>query len=341
MADEFLLLLPRLANKDKTLKDPNTKFFESSKVETELDQDEQQQKPIYYKDLVRQEILEKMDKDTLDEEEVEGERKQINYDELPIAQQEKKAKEEFLKAATIVDESGDVDGLLKKRKRTQEEKDEEQNEYLRFLNERRELKDKGNKLLKNYWLNDSLNEEDKFLRNYIVHKGWVDKEQERAPTYEELVTDADVDDEEILDEQDRFEHVYNFRYEEPDSVFIPTFQRNPVDSVRRPDERRKATREKRKTKKLREQKQKEDEKKHLMKLKQIQIHDRLKTISEISGTTDDKLKNVDLGEAFDPEAHDKQMATLFDDTYYNEKNDQERPTFKDDDLEGEGQKNQI
>jgi len=69
-----------------------------------------------------------------------------------------------------------------------------------------------------------------------------------------------------------------------------------------------------------------------MKLKKVQIYDRLKKIKEISGTTDDHLKNVDLTEEFDPDAHDKQMSDVFDESYYNEA--EEKPEFGEDEDEG-------
>jgi len=72
---------------------------------------------------------------------------------------------------------------------------------------------------------------------------------------------VDVEDNEALHKQDEFESVYNFRFQESGSAHLPTYQRNPTDSVRRPDERRKLKRQKRMENKSREAKQKEDEKK--------------------------------------------------------------------------------
>jgi len=70
-----------------------------------------------------------------------------------------------------------------------------------------------------------------------------------------------------------------------------------------------------------------------MKLKKSQIYERLKTIKEISGTTDESMKNVDLSEDFDPDAYDKQMSTVFGENYYNNVED-EKPVFEDEE-EGE------
>jgi protein KRI1 len=50
--------------------------------------------------------------------------------------------------------------------------------------------------------------------SYVLNRGWVDKKGKQNPTYNEIV-DVDKDmDEQYLDDVDRFESKYNFRYEE-------------------------------------------------------------------------------------------------------------------------------
>jgi len=114
MAAEFMEILPRLAAKDKSLKDPNVKFFEIS--DDDEDQNAEVEKPLYYKDLVRQEIVEKMNKNGADDLEEEDQILKVKNSELSIAQEEEKAKLDFLKAANIEEDSED-DNLLRKRKK--------------------------------------------------------------------------------------------------------------------------------------------------------------------------------------------------------------------------------
>jgi protein KRI1 len=54
------------------------------------------------------------------------------------------------------------------------------------------------------------------LLSYVLNRGWVDKDANKVPSYNEVVDDDDGTDEEeeYLDKVDRFESSYNFRFEE-------------------------------------------------------------------------------------------------------------------------------
>jgi protein KRI1 len=57
------------------------------------------------------------------------------------------------------------------------------------------------------------NSEDAFLWDYILNRGWVDKEAKRMPTYDEIIDEIE-EDEEAVEEADEFERKHNFRFEE-------------------------------------------------------------------------------------------------------------------------------
>jgi len=50
---------------------------------------------------------------------------------------------------------------------------------------------------------------------------------------------------------------------------------------------------------------------------------------------------VNLNEEFDPEAYDKQMASVFDENYYNDAGDQEKPVFDEEEGTNEPQKTKF
>uniref|UniRef100_A0A6B2L1D2 Kri1-like C-terminal domain-containing protein n=1 Tax=Arcella intermedia TaxID=1963864 RepID=A0A6B2L1D2_9EUKA len=325
VAEDFLSLLPKLANRDGSLKDPNVKFFKEEPQK--IIEKQKKQKAYTYKDMVREEVLENLNKQNFTEDDVSHTTKPIDFEEQPIAQKEIIAKKEFLKAAALDDED---DTLLKKRVKSKEEAEKEENEYLKFVQSLRKKKDPSAEVLVNYWTDDkNVDEDEKFLRSYIINKGWVDKNNEEIPTYDEIINEDDEDEKDIQ-QQEKYEEAFNFRFEEPGSTVVPSFPRNPEESARKPDEKRKLKRQRRKEKKDKEKKQKEDEKKHLMRLKKEQIMDRLKIISEITGATDEKLKGIDLDGEWDPEAYDKEMNSVFNNDYYNEQeNEDEKPVFSD------------
>src|SRR5690606_26314823 len=125
-------------------------------------------------------------------------------------------KNEFLKAADgLVNDGDEEDDILNKVERTEEEKEEFENEYKEFLKQQ-ELKAKDDETLKTlsqFWLkDDELDENEKFLRDYIINKRWIIRDKGKDNYYN---VEIDDEDEEALNNQDDFESVYNFRYEEP------------------------------------------------------------------------------------------------------------------------------
>lgn len=165
-----------------------------------------------YKDLVREELMAKAEKRAQGVEEEEEDEAQMS-----AVQKQEKARKALMSA---FDDSDDSEGedILSKRVQTEEEKAAFENEYEAFVaKQAQKAKDEETaRSIHQFWTNkDDLNETDRFLRRFIVDKGWVDKEEQKkkkgvVPTYDEIVKD-DKD----LDNQARFEAKYNFRYEEP------------------------------------------------------------------------------------------------------------------------------
>ena len=77
-----------------------------------------------------------------------------------------------------------------------------------------------------------------------------------------------------------------------------------------------------------QKKQREDEKKHLMKIKKMEIKDRLKLIGHAAGINTDKLmQQLELDDDFDPEKYDDMMEKLFDEEFYDAE-EQDKPQFQ-------------
>jgi len=155
---------------------------------------------------------------------------------------------------------------------------------------------------------------------YILSRGWIDKDANRIPTYKELTADhRDDEDEEFDAKVDEFESKYNFRFEEEGGSQILTHSRNVEGSVRRKDNKRQLQRQSRTQRKSEEKLKREEELKRLKNLKKKEIYEKLHKIKEITGNENVGFDEVDLEEDFDPEKYDAKMNEVFNEEYYSAK----------------------
>ncbi|KAI9303353.1 KRI1-like family-domain-containing protein [Cunninghamella echinulata] len=324
--------------KDPSVYDSSKKFFtdeqfQASKKKWEETQSKlkQQGKKMTLKDFERQMLLEHggyIDEDN--DQQVEEEK------DLTHVEEQAQIKKAFQMAAendqSDDDNDEDGDSFLVKRDKTKSELEDEEDDYRKFLLENLKEDETSANVFKewdNLKDNSNVNPDDAFLMNYVLNRGWVDKKGKTNPTYNEII-DKD-EDEQYLDNVDRFESKYNFRYEEGDSAQIITHARDIPGSVRRKESKRKRERERKKAKKQALKEQKLEEIKRLKNEKRKEIHDRLLEIQKITGTGVTGFDNIDLEGDFDPEKYDEQMAKMFDENYYaNQDNDNEKPVFDDD-----------
>uniref|UniRef100_D8QA87 Kri1-like C-terminal domain-containing protein n=1 Tax=Schizophyllum commune (strain H4-8 / FGSC 9210) TaxID=578458 RepID=D8QA87_SCHCM len=294
---------------------------------------------------------------------------------------------------TAVDSADDEDDLLIPREKTKDELEREEEEYRTFLErevgedlshlvsvesaagtsaaveeaEEESPKKKKKKEKKKAEKGQekgrkSKEEEDhEFLMNYILNRGWMDRESKRIPTYKEVTSskkekgkhraepnssdsesdasdnenakptaDPDIDESDFEEIVDRFESSYNFRFEEPDAATIKTYPRNIETTVRREENPRKEARERKKQRKEEELQRKREEVRRLKALKMKEIRAKLDRIGREGGKDlerDAALQELDLEADWDPEAHDRQMAGLYGDDF---EGDEEKPTWDDD-----------
>uniref|UniRef100_A0AAY5ESM6 Protein KRI1 homolog n=1 Tax=Electrophorus electricus TaxID=8005 RepID=A0AAY5ESM6_ELEEL len=189
------------------------------------------------------------------------------------------------------------------------------------------------KYLKDYWNDPHLDEKESFLRDYILNKGYLDQDKEERWLMQEDVEDSEEEGESFLQKQEEFERHYNFRFEEPGAHKIQTFPRNIATSVRSKDDRRRRKRDEVKERKRKEKEQKRQQLKELKNLKRTEIMDKLKKLQELTGNEQLAFREGDLEGDFNPQQHDRLMQKVFGDEYYAE-NEEEKPQFDDDELEG-------
>ncbi|KZT64882.1 Krr1-domain-containing protein [Daedalea quercina L-15889] len=300
----------------------------------------------------------------------------------------------------------DNDDFLVPREKTKDEIEREEEEYRQFLEREvgddlreivtldtggagggevsgEEAKEEGKEKKKTKKKEDakakkSKEEDQEFLMNYILNRGWIDRSARRLPTYKEIVGskskrkqtkmkgDAGHDglsssaseaseafevksegesgeensvdglDEDEFDEvADRFESSYNFRFEEAGAAEIARYPRNIDSLVRRQDTSRKEAREKRKARKEDELLKKREEVKRLKSLKLKDLQARLEKIGKEGGKSlaSKALQELDLDADWDPAAHDRQMAELYErdaDVYADADVEEEKPMWDDD-----------
>ncbi|MGH0168797.1 UNVERIFIED_CONTAM: hypothetical protein FKN15_055361 [Acipenser sinensis] len=105
---------------------------------------------------------------------------------LPSYIQEQKAiKESFRKFVEDSEEDDEKDEgfqLLTRRTKTQEEKDREEEDYLNWLKGQKDLEGKEDlqdlRYLHDYWNDPSLDDGEKFLRDYMLNKGYLEGGEE-------------------------------------------------------------------------------------------------------------------------------------------------------------------
>lgn len=236
------------------------------------------------------------------------------------------------------------------RHRTKEElaKDEEETAEAVQEAERRKKDQDISKKLEDYFgkKDDDLDENEKFLKEFFLNEGWIDKERNRVPSYRDIVGEVS-EDEAHLEEQDKYEAEYNFRFQENAGAQVMGNPRVVEGTVRKKGEVRKTQRQKKAERLAEEKKAREEELKRLKNLKRREIVEKLEKIKTVAGATAGlaSLGEDDLEEDFEPLEYDRKMQEAFGDSYYEEEDAEignevdeeegiiEKPNFDEEDEE--------
>lgn len=350
---DFLKTLSIIKSRDPKMYTKDAKFYESEDSNSEDDQpgssrrpkeSSRKEKPMYLKDYERKIIVEKEGKftdDVEDEDEMEDDAEERERAMSPTyAEEQQRLKDSFFSAVhdnadDDDDDEEDDGGILTMKKKSKSDEEEEEKKYIEWLKGAKDsLGQDAEQLdpLRKFWTDPALDDGEKFLRDFILNKGYIDKHTTGRDGFH-MEDDEDDDEDEDgedkmegeeedfseeerqLEEQEDFERKYNFRYEEPDSDFIKRYPRTVAESVRRKDTGRAEKRQDKKSRQEQEKLKKKEDLKHLKNLKKQEIMERIDKLKEVTGNDTIGFDPDDLEGDFDPAEHDRLMQKVFSGEY--------------------------
>ncbi|GFH59161.1 hypothetical protein CTEN210_15637 [Chaetoceros tenuissimus] len=350
---QILKTINAIRNKDESIYSKDKKFFEEKDSDDEVEATKKY-KPMKYRDVVREKILEKMengedaresdDDDSVDRENIRSLQKDEKLEKLAYDDEQKELRSAFMTGDDDESSDSDDDWLVKKKGATtfDGEVDKERINAIEQLEKTAETD--GLKLSDP---KGEVQDGDKFLLDFIKNKRWVDQnELDSDSDNDEPMKPRIIDNEDDghdsdaslqeLDKTDDFESKYNFRFEEANensgaALSVVGYSRTALsDTVRRKDESRKLKRQQRKERKEAERKAKEERLKRLKNAKKEELEDRIKQIKAVVGdkvdeaavekTDDDNIDEEMVAKLmegdFDPDKFEDIMSKMYSDDFY-------------------------
>lgn len=199
------------------------------------------------------------------------------------------------------------------------------------------------RLLHAYLENETPDEKEFFLREFVLNNGWLGGERHKAPRHGDSAFEVDKtvvnrgpagsavkagdgdggadadpieDDEAFVDNQELFEYGHNFRYEDAAAADIVAHARTVAGSLRRKSDGRRKAREARRAAKAAARASAVEEVKRQKNVLAGEINARLREVEAAAGTTVADAAAFDLDGDWDPDAYAKAMDAQFGDDYY-------------------------
>ena len=269
--------ITRIRKKDPVIYDKTVAWFDKSENSGDNNEDGSDNNrevkqltstKVRYKDVLREQLLSQVDNDNSDSDDdtnlqpkKEKSSSRFNYDK-----EQEEIRKSFLESASKLDSvtaEEDLFGSDLPKKTSKQYRSKENEAIQKAIDEMEKLAPQED-------------ESEKFLSNYMKNQLWKAKKPINKNESEEVASDYE-DEENELDEVDKFESKYNFRFEElqennaDQGMQVIGHARNVEGSVRRKDERRKLEREQRKERKEKERRQKEAELRRLKNLKKEEV----------------------------------------------------------------------
>lgn len=358
--------LNALRNKDKSIYDTNKKFFDERIAESDDDDEKPQrrEKAKKYKDVVREQILEEMERD--DNVEGDGAEKAQFKSQLAYDDEQRDIRKAFLTSTKDSDDDDDDDGadfmVVKKKHQDQDEDEKEFIEEVEKLE--KSMKSVAGKPSSIVDPKGEVKDGEQFLLNFFKKKSWIDQDQDKFSDNDD--SNDDSGDEQVpmkgldssknkdgnesddsldqLDNTDDFEAQYNFRFEAAEAAGgksgaefsnIGYARGQTMDTMRRKDDSRRQKRLARKERKEAERRAKEEHLKRLKNAKRQEMQRNLNEIKKVLGEVDGVDSAVDeaaimkmMEGDYDPEKLEKIMQETFGDDFY-EKEDSQWKSDKD------------
>ncbi|KAK2198439.1 bifunctional Kri1-like [Babesia duncani] len=304
--DDAALLTDKVENKifetllqikqnNPNLHDQQLHVFNDSDFENEQDSDsDEKHEKLTYNRMISKTLMEE------GAEAFEEDENDENTSEIPTYVKDlENIKNEFLDAANKV-EFGDDDFFVKSSK-----VDDIPDVPVSIVTEEPV---REHELIEQYWGNDQLNEDEQFLKDYILNQRWRSDKLSNFD-YSDRFNQIDQEDEEHVEKADEFEYKYNYRFEEEGGCEIITHPRFIEDSVRKSDDRRKRERLEKKRRESEKLQQRSDELRRLKDAKRSEIAKKLAEIGSTAGVDLQSL-NIDLDAPFDPQQHERDMQRI-------------------------------
>lgn len=374
--DDAALLTPQLdvnvlktiravRTKDQSIYDPQVRFFDDQDGENDgFGEDSgngksKSSKPKRYKDVVREQVLEEMEKDddAEDPDEDKGADPVFFSDDnhktsrLAYDAQQKQFRKAFLES-TKYDPGDDDDEVLVKRKQSSTKADDDkiQEELLEEIELIKATENTDDK----YKLVDprgEVEDGEAFLLDYFKNRPWIEKaddssdedtdcNDDRKPSAS-AVSKAGDDDEDAslqeLEEADDFEAQYNFRFEQAAAATaasgaehsLRAYARTMDTTLRRKDGSRAERRRTRKERKAAERQAKEEQLKRLKNAKRQELEEKLSQVKSVLGEVEGRGQAVDettimklLEGDFDPDKFEELMKETYNDDFYEQQDEE-------------------
>jgi len=317
---DIIKTISMIRKKDSRIYKPDFNAFqEDDKPDDQEDEKKKKEKPVRYKDMVRKEALKRAEKDSVSGDESSEEDEPVKGTYVESQKQLKKAFQ-----AAVSDEEDEEDNILTLKKKTAEETKRENEEFKHYL---KELEEEDKKvatrnskqdidLMESMFREPPKDENETFLRKFILNRGWVNKDGQ-----DNFEDGEEEDDFDAVEEADEYEAKYNFRFEEPGAGDIVAHPRKDETSVRRKENARKRQRLEKKKRKEEEKRARLEELRRLKNMKREELVSRIEKTVKAAGirdTTHVAFRPEDLEKDFDPDEWDKKMNQTFNEDYYEE-----------------------